>query len=255
MLDTDQLDALTWIAMALILAFAGLVHGTLGIGFPMVATPLLAIMTDVRTAVMITLVPTVAVNIISIAYGGRWRESIGAHWPLAAIIPIGCIAGSWLLIRIDPSPFRLLLAAIILLYLFQEKLPVGRLAWIRQHRWLGYILFGLAAGFSAGTVNVMVPLLIIFTLELGLSTLAMIQLFNLCFLSGKLTQIIFFSGVGAVTPAAISTTLPLALVAATLLLVGVALRKRIQADTYRIWLRRLLGVMVIGLISQFLFSL
>ena len=48
-----------WLAVPAILA-AGLVHGTFGIGFPLVATPLLALVTDVRTAVLITLLPTMA---------------------------------------------------------------------------------------------------------------------------------------------------------------------------------------------------
>ena len=47
--------------------FAGLVHGTLGLGFPMVATPMLATMMDVRSAILVTLLPTMAVNIASIA--------------------------------------------------------------------------------------------------------------------------------------------------------------------------------------------
>ena len=35
-----------------IILFAGLVHGTLGIGFPLVSTPILALVMDVRLAVL-----------------------------------------------------------------------------------------------------------------------------------------------------------------------------------------------------------
>ena len=53
-------------ALALVMVFAGLVHGTLGLGFPVVSTPIIAAMLDVRTAILLTLLPTVAVNVASI---------------------------------------------------------------------------------------------------------------------------------------------------------------------------------------------
>jgi len=62
-----------------ILVFAGLVHGTLGMGFPVVATPLLSLVVDVRTAILLTLLPTVAVNVGSILRGGAFGESIGVR--------------------------------------------------------------------------------------------------------------------------------------------------------------------------------
>ena len=58
---------LIWMALPVIL-LAALVHGIFGIGFPMVATPLLALFTDVLTAVLITLLPTMAVNLTMIGH-------------------------------------------------------------------------------------------------------------------------------------------------------------------------------------------
>ena len=51
MIDTAFLiPALTH---AIIVGFAALIHGTIGIGFPLIATPLLARVTDVRTAILL----------------------------------------------------------------------------------------------------------------------------------------------------------------------------------------------------------
>ncbi len=244
-------DLAAWLLVALIFAFAGLVHGTVGIGFPMLSTPMLAAVWDVRTAVIITLVPTVAVNLISILYGGQWRESIGRHWPLAFFVPVGCAIGSLLLIQFDPSPFRLFLAAIILLYLNQHRIPVGHLGWITTRPWTAYVIFGTAAGVSAGAVNVMVPILLIFALESGLGSTSMIQLFNLCFLAGKLTQMAVFGTAHDFGTDTIMATLPYAGVAAVAVGVGLLLRKRIDADSYRRWLRRLLALMAGVLVLQF----
>ena len=53
----EDLSYVTLAAYAAIMLLAGLIHGTLGLGFPLVATPLLALFTDVRTAILITLLP------------------------------------------------------------------------------------------------------------------------------------------------------------------------------------------------------
>ncbi|MFT5176207.1 MAG: putative membrane protein YfcA, partial [Gammaproteobacteria bacterium] len=89
----DDLSLTSWLVFALILAFAGLVHGTLGLGFPVLATPLLALMVDVRLAILITLLPTATVNLGSIIQGGNWSESIGRFWPLALYSVIGGVVG------------------------------------------------------------------------------------------------------------------------------------------------------------------
>jgi hypothetical protein len=254
-LDPASFDYSLWVAAGVIFLFAGFAHGILGLGFPMLSTPLLAIMLDVRSAILLTLLPTITVNLISILRGGRWSESIGRHWPLAVMIPLGTVAGTWLLISVDPSPFRLLLAAIILLHLGNDRLSGVRMDWIRTRTWLAYPVFGLAAGFSAGTVNVMVPLLILFALEVGMSKLAMVQVFNLCFLAGKTAQVGAFSVAGLVTIPVLTATLPFAAVAAAALLAGMRVRDRVDGETYRRWLQRVLWVMVVVLTGQFFLGL
>ena len=250
-MEPESLTLAGWLGVGTVFLFAGLVHGILGLGFPMLATPLLAIAFDIRIAILMTLLPTVTVNVISILRGGRWSESIGRHWPLVIMIPVGTVAGSWLLISVDPAPFRLLLAAIILPYLFKDRLTALNLDWIKSHRVMAYLIFGVAAGFTAGTVNVMVPLLIIVALQVGMTPLVMVQVFNLCFLAGKTAQLGVFSVAGLLTPALLISTLPFAGIAAVALLIGMRLRQRVDAETYRGWLRLVLWVIVVVLVMQY----
>ena len=90
-MDAESLSLLIWLAASAIFLFAGLAHGTLGLGFPMLATPMLAIMIDIRSAILLTLLPTIFVNLISILRGGRWSDSIGRYWPLTVMIPLGTL--------------------------------------------------------------------------------------------------------------------------------------------------------------------
>lgn len=247
----EDLSTATLVAYGVIMLFAGLVHGTLGLGFPLVATPLLALFTDVRTAILITLLPTASVNVVSILRGGRWSESIGKFWPLAAYAVIGGIAGTQLLVLSDPAPFKLLLAGLVLLYLFASRARVLRMHWAADHVALSMLVFGLIAGLAAGTTNVMVPILIIYTLELGLERTAMVQVFNLCFLSGKLTQIGVFAVAGLLTTELLLATAPLAAVGVGALFAGMALRDRIPTGTYKKIVRQVLLLLALLLIGQY----
>ncbi len=239
------------VALVVIMLLAGVIHGTLGLGFPLMATPLLALMTDVRSAVLITLLPTMAVNLLSIWRGGRWRASLGRFWPLALFVALGSIIGTRWLIVTDPAPFKLVLAGAILAYLYVSQRGGQPLAWLHFYPRISYPLVGLCAGILAGMVNVMVPVLIMFTLELQLAPLVMVQFFNLCFLSGKLAQAGTFLAVGQVGWEALWYTAPLAVVALIALRFGMGIRERVDQAVYRDWVRKALGVMALLLVGQF----
>ncbi len=248
----DDYSSLTVVLLTAIIFLSGLVHGTLGLGFPLIATPLLALVMDVRSAIVLTLLPTVTVNIVSMVHGGRWRESIGKFWPLAVYAVIGSAAGTWFLINTDPAPFKLLLAALILLYLGANYLGAVKMQWVASHPHWSMLSFGLTAGAASGTTNVMVPVLIIYTLELGLAATAMVQVFNMCFFAGKIAQIGIFTSTGVVGAGVLMSTMPFAGVALIALLFGMAIRNRLPIDTYRMIVKGVLFVIAVVLIVQFL---
>lgn len=248
----DDLSLASFIVFALIFTLAGLVHGTLGLGFPVLATPLLALMIDVRLAILITLLPTATVNIGSIISGGNWGESIGRFWPIALYSVIGGVIGTRALVLLDPTPFKLLLAALVLLYLFVSQSTGFGMTWVKHHLRWSMLIFGVLAGIAGGTTNVMLPVMVIFALELGLARTAMIQTFNMCFLLGKLTQMVVLTHAGLFTWSVALSTAPLALVSGIALVIGMRLRSRIPTETYRHMIRILLGVIATVLIAQFI---
>src|SRR5208282_2000561 len=111
MLGLDNLFSPAMIvAFAAIIVVGGIAHGAIGFGFPLISTPLIALLIDVKTAVLITLVPNIAVNVVSILRGGNWRESIGRHWPLAIWVALGTIVGTRVLLVAPPELLQLVLA-------------------------------------------------------------------------------------------------------------------------------------------------
>ncbi len=247
----DDFTVLNWVFLTAIILFAALVHGALGIGFPLIATPLIAMITDVRSAMIMLLLPTLCINLANTVRGGHWGRSIGRFWPLALWGAAGSVVGTRLLVVTDPAPYRLVLAAAILLYLNVHRFGM-RMEWIRRRPKVAIAVFGLAGGMLAGTVNVMLPALVIFALEMGLSPTAMIQTFNFCFLFGKSAQGVVFAASGILTAATIAATLPLAAAALIALAAGMTFRGRLDEQTYRGWLRRVLFLLSLLLIAQYL---
>jgi len=245
-----QFDGLTLLAVVGVILFAGLVHGTLGLGFPMVATPILATMMDVRSAILVTLLPTMAVNIASIVNNRTTLASTRSFLPLVGFSLVGSIAGATVLAIIDPAPFRIVLATLILLYLW-NKLRISR-TWLEHNPLTAMAGFGIAAGFAGGTTNVMVAVLIIYFLSLDTARATMVPTLNTCFLAGKGSQILVLAIAGFVGWRLMLETAPLALAAIGTLLIGQRLQTRIEVSTYQAILRKLLLLLAIILIYQFL---
>ncbi len=237
-----------------IILFAGLVHGTLGLGFPMVATPMLAAFFDVRTAILITLLPTVAVNLASIWNSRNSLDSVGRFSLLIGFVLPGSLVGAYILAIADPAPFRLALAGLVLLYLWTNI--SGRLPrrWLAANVMLAMALFGFTAGFAAGTTNVMVAILIVFFLSLEVPRSSMVPVLNACFLIGKVSQIAVLSLLGLVTFTLLYETVPLALAAVLALFFGQRVREKIAPTVYRRILHGLLVVLAGVLIVQFWIS-
>jgi uncharacterized membrane protein YfcA len=237
-------------AVAAVIVIAGLAHGTLGFGFPIISTPVVAMMTDIRTAIIVTLFPNIVVNIVSVVRGGNWRRSIGMYWPITIYVLIGTVVGTRALIAVDPEPLKLLLAVMILVYLKQGDLRRLDWSWLERHRHASAMLFGLIAGFLAGAVNVTVPPLVIYFMALRLEALAMTQILNLCFLVGKSTQAVTLGIAGKIGLTTLVATLPFTVIAVTALLVGMRIQGRIQPQAYQTALRLVLRVMAVILMAQ-----
>ena len=243
---------LAWIVA--VIALAGLVQGALGLGFPIVATPLIAFVSDIRTAVIDVLLPYVATVLVSVLRGGPLKPTLKRFGMMPVYDFIGAAVGTRLFVEYPGFPFALLLAAMLLVYLNLDRL--GRTDWpvMRRHERAFAVLFGFLAGLSEGTANVAAPPLIVFYLGLGLQPIALVQALNICFFTGKVTQFGTLATAGGVTVTQWLATLPLAAVATFTALRGVAIRSRIDAVTYRKWLKRALFVMALILLGQFAYG-
>lgn len=243
-----------WLAAAAVLLLAGVTQGALGFGFPAISTPLLVLMFDVKTAIILNLLPNFTVNLISILRGGNWKESLGTYWPVAVYTLIGAFIGAAFLILAPQEPIRLLLALMIFAYLYQQQLAKLDWSWLIRYPRSAAGVFGLTAGFFSGSVNNSLPPLLIYFMLLGVEATVMTQILNLCFIGGKVVQAATLGAAGEIQVAAALANIPLTLVALAGMGLGLLLQKRISAQTYTHVLRRVLLLIALLLIGQSLWG-
>jgi len=250
-----ELNLAELLVILIAISIGGLIHGTLGIGFPLVATPIIALVTDVRTAIIILLIPTMAVNITSILSGGRFMDVVKKFWFMLVFIGIGSIIGTSMLVLLDPNPFRLLLALVILFYLYTRNTSLLSWTFVREYPHLTGAGVGYVAGFLAGTVNITMPPLIIYFTEMRLQPLQIIQILNVCFFTGKITQMGTFIARDAIELQTIFLSIPFSIIAIVILRYGIKIRNRIDAETYRRWLMTALKIVAMILVMQFMLKM
>jgi hypothetical protein len=253
MLESLSPLLLAWVVGVVVLS--ALVQGAIGFGFPFVATPLIAIPTDMRTAVILVVLPTLVLNFVNVAASGPLRPVLRRFWMMPLYAIVGAFCGTWLFVTVPGLPYALLLALIIFVYLNLDR--VARSNWplvCRNERAFG-VLAGGTAGIFEGTVNVAGPPLIIYYLALGLAPSAFVQGLNICFVVGKAVQFSVLATRGGVPMDQWLATLPLAAIGAAVFFVGLRIRNRIDAQTYRTWVKRALFVIALVLLVQYAYSL
>jgi uncharacterized protein len=239
-----------WIAILVAIVFAGVAHGAIGFGFPLISTPLVALITDVRTAVLTTLLPNIVLNVISVLRGTQRFETLRRFWPVAAYVLVGALIGTQVLTYADPKALKLLLTVLITGYLLQSRIAGSARGPLHEHPHLGPAVFGLTAGFFSGTVNVAVPPLLIYFSALELAPIVMTQAMNLSFLVGRATQTVALAASGQMGLGLVLLSVPLSVISVLALAVGFRVQPHIPPQTLARLLRAVLWTMATILLVQ-----
>lgn len=253
LLDSLPLALLLWIGCVVLVA--GLLQGALGFGFPFVATPLIAITTDMRTAIVVVLLPTLATICVALFASGPLRAALARFWMMPLYMILGAAAGTWVFVSAPNAPYTLVLAILTLFYLNLDRLGLAQWSSIRRHERAFAPLAGVTAGVFEGTANIAAPPLIVFYLSLGLTPVMLVQGLNICFLLGKTTQFTVLATRGGISTGEWLATLPFVAIGVAGSLIGVRIRSHIDAVTFRVWVKRALFVIALGLLGQYVYML
>lgn len=238
-----------FIIFAIILFFASLIQGSIGFGFPLIATPLLAMVIDMKTAVLLVAIPTLLNNLIVIFSEGNFVSAIKRFYPIAIFAMLGSAIGTQILIFSNSDIFKILLAFIILLYLFIQKFRF-EMTWVRKKTKTSTVLFGLGAGIIGGLTNVMSIVLLVYSIESKHTRKEVVQVTNICFLFGKLIQVILFALHGSFTQGLLTISLGGIIVTILAMFIGLKLKNRIRQDSYNKIIKGFLFLIAIILLYQ-----
>ncbi len=169
-------------------AVAAVLHGISGMGFPMISTASMNVWYSLPEAVVLTLLPTLSLNVVSVVQGRQIGQVLRRFMPLAVASCIGSIVGAKYLLAVPVVYLEWLLGSVIMLFVVQAS---GLSKWTlhlsdAKHWQIG---FGLAAGLIGGATNAMSPLVMMYLLSCSQSSKEIAQAANLCYLVSKLTQL------------------------------------------------------------------
>jgi uncharacterized membrane protein YfcA len=238
-----------WTLTALTIAAAGLFAGGLskgatGVGLPPIATPIIAMVTDVPTAVGLMAVPIIFSNGWQAVSSGLLIPSAKRFRVVLLAIPPGVVIGGTILSLGDPELLFGLLGGIVVafavlsLYRPGMRLPEGMEAGLA-------LPVGLAAGLLGGVSSLFAPVLAAFMLSLRLEPDEFVSGIGLMFFTGGVTLAIVMAGFGMLSTAGWTASL-FAIVPVILgQVAGQALRRFIEPDRFRRIL--LIVLLLIGL--------
>ncbi len=147
---------------------AAFVKGAVGFGFPMLATPLLALIIDVKSAVAALIVPNMVMDGIQSARRGGLLGTARRLGPVLVFGALGTVAGTRLLILLSPRTAIAILGGFVLAFVALNATPFTPRVPPHWERWLGPPV-GFLAGVMGGLTNVPGTLLVIYFYALGMA--------------------------------------------------------------------------------------
>lgn len=224
-------------------AVASVFHGVTGIGFPILTTSALTLFMPLKSAILITLFPTLLINMLSFLSGYKASHVLKNSAPLALSSTVGSLLGTQLLFWVQQSYLLLILAAAVFFYVYTAVFRDIKVISPSRGRTLVYGTFG---GLIGGPTNAMSPVLMMFLLSTSDDKNGITQSANLCFLLGRISQLVifYFYGEAIFEPKLLSFTLGLALISVVFLNVGFYLRRQISVA----WFKHII-VMVLALLA------
>lgn len=176
------------IFIAIIVAFAGVLHGISGSGFPIISTLFISSVLPFKESIYILIFPTLAVNVFSCAIGKVNLLKISMkYWCLALSCLISSFFSVYLLTIINPNFFKILMSlAIIISIVMQLNGNKIKL----KSTIFNSIVFGFIAGSIGGATNSISIILLIYLLNTEEDKFIIFTSANLCFFMGKIPQIL-----------------------------------------------------------------
>ena len=218
--------------LLLIFIAAGLVKGVTGMGLPTVAMGLLGLLMPPQAAAALLVLPSLLTNLWQLLAGPALAQIVRRLWLMMTGMIIGTLAGSSLLIGLNPRWSALALGAALIVYAgYALCSPVFQVSG-RVEKWLSPLMGGLT-GVITGATGVFVIPAVPWLQALGFRRDELVQALGLSFSVSTLALAAGLAWRGTLGGGEVSASL-LALVPALLgMWLGQVVRRRISAVLFK----------------------
>lgn len=225
------------------------VKSVTGMGYPLIAIPILSLFIGVEDAVVIIALPNAAANLLLNVHARRSAAETRDLLVLSLTAIVGALIGTAVLVRVPEEPLLLALAATVLAYVVQFlRSPAFEIAPETSRRWAPGA--GAAAGFMQGAVGVSGPIVAMWFHGYRLGKNAFVFSVTLLFLASGAAQAGLLAATGEFDRDRLVAA-GLALVATLAMIpVGTRLRNRIDTVTFERLVLALLTASAVALVAR-----
>lgn len=226
-------SVLQFTVLAAAFLVGGIVKGTIGFGLPLVTIALMANVVPPKEAIGISVLPTLASNLLLLLEARQPRAVIRRHATVLALLPVGVAAGALLVRAVDGQTLLTGLGVVVIGFVLLDVSKL-KLTIPASYERLSGAIAGFIGGFSGGLSGVFAPPLVLHLLGVGLDRTAYIGAIGILWTTASALMTIAFGAVALLTP-------PLAFVAVLLIVpmaAGMGIGRMVRLRLNAVWFRR-----------------
>jgi uncharacterized protein len=182
----------TYVFIGIALLVAAFVKGATGLGFPLIATPTIALLLDIRTAVTVLILPNLFMDSAQVIRGGVPYEVLRRFSSLIAPTIIGVFLGTMILVRTPLWLLNFCLGLMVLIFVILNLLKLDFTISPNLEKILSPF-FGFLSGFLNGMTNAAGPTLAIYLYSLKLEKRDFVKVIATIFVITKVSQLVAIS--------------------------------------------------------------
>lgn len=183
---------LTYVLVGVALLFAAFVKGATGLGFPLIATPAVALLLDIRIAVTILILPNLLMDVTQVFRDGFPYAVLRRFKSMVGLTIIGVFLGTAVLVRTPLWVLNLCLGIMVLIFVGSNMLKFDFTISPAAEKILSPI-FGFISGFLNGMTNAAGPTLAIYFYSLKSEKRDFVKSIATIFVITKASQLVAVS--------------------------------------------------------------
>jgi uncharacterized protein len=211
--------------------FAAFVKGVTGLGFPVIAVPIVAQFLDPQTTVVAVSIPTLLMNLIQALQGGVSWAAARRFMPVIICVIPASIVGTAILATAPGDLITGILGAIVTIYATLSLLRIRLTIQPGTERRVGAGV-GICAGLIGGATGMFAPPMVMYMTALPLSKTTFVSAISLCLLAGQAPHLVSLVAYQLLTGPRLSIAGLCCLLGAVGFLVGMRLQHAISQPVF-----------------------